>query len=103
MFLSRAAGCVRLLVRGASLAASMSRYLASRLEANPKISIEFGVEVTALHGTQHLEAVTVRTSRPGIFAVGDVRAGSVKRVASAVGEGSVVIFSVWQYVQHASV
>src|SRR6267142_3736935 len=30
------------------------------------------------------------TSHPGIFAVGDVRAGSVKRVASAVGEGSVV-------------
>jgi thioredoxin reductase (NADPH) len=42
------------------------------------------------------------TSRPGIFAVGDVRAGSVKRVASAVGEGSVVISSVWEYVQHAS-
>jgi thioredoxin reductase (NADPH) len=31
------------------------------------------------------------TSVPGLFAVGDVRAGSVKRVASAVGEGSVVI------------
>ena len=115
------------------------------------------MEVTALHGTHHLEAVTVRnsttnttrvvdtsalfimvgaspntewlsglvnlddkgfvitgagvdapaspyaTSRPGIFAVGDVRAGSVKRVASAVGEGSVVIANVWEYVQHASV
>ena len=43
------------------------------------------------------------TSRPGVFAVGDVRAGSVKRVASAVGEGSVVIANVWEYVQHASV
>ncbi len=31
------------------------------------------------------------TSRPGVFAVGDVRSGSVKRVASAVGEGSVVV------------
>jgi thioredoxin reductase (NADPH) len=31
------------------------------------------------------------TSVPGVFAIGDVRAGSVKRVASAVGEGSVVI------------
>jgi thioredoxin reductase (NADPH) len=31
------------------------------------------------------------TSLPGLFAVGDVRSGSVKRVASAVGEGSVVI------------
>ena len=37
------------------------------------------------------------TSRPGVYAVGDVRAGSVKRVASAVGEGSVVISSVYAY------
>lgn len=34
------------------------------------------------------------TSRPGIFAVGDVRAGSVKRVASSVGEGSAVVSAV---------
>ncbi len=39
------------------------------------------------------------TSVPGIFAVGDVRAGSVKRVASAVGEGSVVISKVWEHVR----
>ena len=38
------------------------------------------------------------TSTPGIFAVGDVRAGSVKRVASSVGEGSVVISAVWSHV-----
>jgi thioredoxin reductase (NADPH) len=31
------------------------------------------------------------TSRPGVFAIGDVRAGSVKRVAAAVGEGSVCV------------
>ena len=37
------------------------------------------------------------TSLPGLFAVGDVRAGSVKRVASAVGEGSVVISAVHSY------
>jgi thioredoxin reductase (NADPH) len=37
------------------------------------------------------------TSLPGIFAVGDVRRGSVKRVASAVGEGSVVIQAVHNY------
>ncbi|WP_208247374.1 FAD-dependent oxidoreductase (plasmid) [Rhizobium sp. T1470] len=36
-------------------------------------------------------------SQPGVFAVGDVRAGSVKRVASAVGEGSVVISAIHQY------
>jgi|SRR6187200_2859439 pyruvate/2-oxoglutarate dehydrogenase complex dihydrolipoamide dehydrogenase (E3) component len=34
------------------------------------------------------------TSVPGLFAVGDVRSGSVKRVASAVGEGSVVVSAV---------
>jgi acyl-CoA thioesterase-2 len=39
------------------------------------------------------------TSSPGIFAVGDVRAGSIKRVASSVGEGSVVISSVWEFLQ----
>ena len=36
----------------------------------------------------------LETSQHGVFAVGDVRAGSVKRVASAVGEGSVVVSSV---------
>jgi thioredoxin reductase (NADPH) len=41
------------------------------------------------------------TSLPGIFAVGDVRAASVKRVASAVGEGSVVISKVWEYVNRS--
>jgi thioredoxin reductase (NADPH) len=151
MFLSRAANHVRLLVRGSSLASSMSSYLAKRLEADPAISIEYGAEVVALHGTEKLDAVTVRdvhkgtqrtvstcavfimvgaepntswlsglvkldqkgfvltgdaaeansayaTSQPGIFAVGDVRAASIKRVASAVGEGSVVISKVWEHI-----
>ena len=39
------------------------------------------------------------TSVPGIFAIGDVRSGSVKRVASAVGEGSVVIQHVHRYLE----
>jgi thioredoxin reductase (NADPH) len=46
-----------------------------------------------------LPASPFATSYPGIFAVGDVRAGSVKRVASAVGEGSVVISKVWEHVK----
>ncbi|MGU3539553.1 FAD-dependent oxidoreductase [Methylobacterium sp. A54F] len=152
MFLSRSASHVRLLVRGPSLASSMSSYLSSRLEADPAITIEYGAEVGALHGEEHLDAVTIRdvadgterrvcacavfvmvgaapntawlsglveldrhgfvltgdpvgagspyaTSQPGIFAVGDVRAGSVKRVASSVGEGSVVISRVWEHVR----
>jgi thioredoxin reductase (NADPH) len=42
------------------------------------------------------------TTVPGVFAIGDVRAGSVKRVASAVGEGSVVIQRVHQYLEEAA-
>ena len=41
-------------------------------------------------------AGVLETSLPGVFAVGDVRAGSIKRVASAVGEGSVVVSAVHQ-------
>ena len=39
----------------------------------------------------------LETSLPGVFAVGDVRHGSVKRVASGVGEGSIAIQFVHQY------
>ena len=41
------------------------------------------------------------TRRPGVFAVGDVRSGSVKRVASAVGEGSVVVRQVHEFLEAA--
>ncbi len=44
----------------------------------------------------------LETSVPGIFACGDVRASKVKRVASAVGEGSMTIAFVHQYLQHAA-
>jgi thioredoxin reductase (NADPH) len=39
----------------------------------------------------------LETSRSGIFAIGDVRAGSVKRVASAAGEGSVVVSGIYEF------
>jgi thioredoxin reductase (NADPH) len=39
------------------------------------------------------------TSVPGVFAVGDVRAGANRRVAAAVGEGSAAVFSVHQYLR----
>ncbi len=38
----------------------------------------------------------LETSLPGVFAVGDVRAGNIKRVASAVGEGSIAVAFVHQ-------
>ena len=48
-------------------------------------------------GADGFESSPYATSAPGIYAVGDVRANSVKRVASAVGEGSVVISDVHRY------
>src|SRR5690606_20362426 len=41
----------------------------------------------------------LETSLPGVFAVGDVRSGNVKRVASAVGEGSIAVSLVHQFLQ----
>lgn len=41
----------------------------------------------------------LETSMPGIFAAGDVRHGSVKRVASAVGEGAVAVQFIHQYLK----
>ncbi|MGF9565057.1 FAD-dependent oxidoreductase [Neorhizobium sp. BT27B] len=46
-------------------------------------------------------ATPYRTSKPGVFAVGDVRSGSIKRVASAVGEGSVVVAAIHQFLATA--
>lgn len=48
-------------------------------------------------GVDGFESSPYATSAPGIYAIGDVRANSVKRVASAVGEGSVVISDVHRY------
>lgn len=151
MFLSRSATHVHMLVRGDSLAASMSEYLSERLQADGAVTIHYHAEICGLHGDDQLRSVTmldrqsgqkqsistqalfimvgaepntdwltdivdldeggfVKTgdacgqispyaaSCPGIFAVGDVRAGSVKRIASGVGEGSVVIAKVWEFV-----
>jgi len=42
-------------------------------------------------------ALPLETSRPGVFAIGDVRAGSIKRVAAAVGEGAQVVAAIHAY------
>jgi thioredoxin reductase (NADPH) len=149
MYLSRVAKQVHVLVRGGSLAETMSAYLRERLEADPRITIHTGSQLERLDGEGHLERVVVTTpsgsvafecralfimigaapntrwlsglveldghgfvrtgtevgaassyatSCPGVFAVGDVRSGSVKRVASSVGEGSVVVSAIWSHV-----
>jgi len=56
-----------------------------------------GFVLTGRCAEGHLLDSPYATTKPGIFAVGDVRSGSVKRVASSVGEGSVVIQAVHRY------
>ncbi|MEM6930392.1 MAG: FAD-dependent oxidoreductase, partial [Myxococcota bacterium] len=65
MFLRRSAHHVHVLVRGGSLAASMSSYLSSRLEQDPKITLHFHTEAAELHGEERLEAVTTRNKQTG--------------------------------------
>jgi thioredoxin reductase (NADPH) len=47
----------------------------------------------------HREPLTLETSMPGVFAAGDVRHGSIKRVASAVGEGATVVRMVHEHLR----
>jgi thioredoxin reductase (NADPH) len=66
-----------------------------------KGSIVTGPDLRGLQAPWALERdpYLFETSVPGVFAVGDVRAGSSRRVAAAVGEGSAAIFSVHQYLR----
>lgn len=57
-----------------------------------------GFVITGTH-EQSTRLGLYQTSRPGIFAVGDVRSGSVKRVASSVGEGAVVVADIHNYLK----
>ena len=51
------------------------------------------------HGTGRRQPFHLETSRPGVFAAGDVRSVSVKRVASAVGEGAMAVQFVHEYLK----
>ena len=141
------------------LKATMSSYLIDRIDAADNVEVREGCEVTALHGGEEIEAVTIacadrgeqrleargvfamigaaprtgdltdlvgldekgfivtgddarshpsiaehrdgdrrqplllETTRPNVFAIGDVRCGSTKRVAAAVGDGALVVRS----------
>jgi len=68
-------------------AAPNTQWLSGLVELDPKGFVLTGSAVGS--------ASAYETSHCGIFAVGDVRAGSVKRVASSVGEGSVVVGAIW--------
>ena len=67
-----------------------SRWLNGAVELDKRGFVETGT-ADAFENTRYA------TNVPGIYAVGDIRAGSTKRVASAVGEGSVVIADVHRY------
>jgi thioredoxin reductase (NADPH) len=161
LFLVNAGTAVTIVIRGPDLAATMSRYLIDRIEADTRIVVRRNTSIVGLEGDDFLSAVRIdgptgeerlattalfsfigadpasqwlsgsaalddrgfvltdrslgreqlngawktlgraplpfETSRPGLFAVGDVRSGSTKRVAAAVGEGSAAVRSVHEY------
>lgn len=66
------------------------------IKTGPDLSRE---ELVAAHWPLARSPYLLETSRPGVFAVGDVRAGNVKRVASAVGEGSIAVSFVHRVLQ----
>jgi thioredoxin reductase (NADPH) len=162
VFFSGHAGRVTMLVRGATLEASMSHYLIEQLAALPNVEIRTESSAVAAEGengrlrslrvrdgkgtetvldvdacfvfigalprTDWLDGVVARdargfilagsdvlsagwplkrdpylleTSVPGIFVAGDVRARSIKRVASAVGEGSMAVSLIHEYLANA--
>jgi thioredoxin reductase (NADPH) len=57
------------------------------------------VPVAPLEGTTTRAPLFLETSRPGIFCVGDVRSGSIKRAATAIGEGSMAVRLVFERLQ----
>jgi thioredoxin reductase (NADPH) len=165
LFLAGSGSPTTIVIRGADLEASMSRYLIDRVEADPRIQVRTKATITGLDGDQTLEAIRLtsgggdevlpcvalfsfigaepasewlsgcaalddrgfvltdrslreehlderwaalsrrplpfETSYPGLFAVGDVRSGSTKRVAAAVGEGSAAVGAVHEYLAFA--
>ena len=58
-----------------------------------------GADVPAAEWPRDRDPYLLETSVPGIFACGDVRSGLVKRVAAAVGEGSMAIAFIHQYLR----
>jgi thioredoxin reductase (NADPH) len=164
--LAEYARSVTMLVRGASLHATMSEYLVTVIAQTPNIRVQLATEVVGGDGDGYLEALTIRdrntgrverlpasglfvligaeprtewldgtlqrsehgylltgrdvavaddrsghprrapmpleTSVPAVFAVGDVRYRSIKRVASAVGEGATAIHLVHEYLSETA-
>jgi thioredoxin reductase (NADPH) len=70
-----------------------TEWLGGCLDLDDKGFVRTGTDASGV-----IQKSAYATALPGIFAVGDVRSGSVKRVASAVGEGSVVVAAIHEYI-----
>jgi thioredoxin reductase (NADPH) len=68
-----------------------SAWLGGCLATDARHFIKTGADAASPGWPLQRSPYLLETSRPGVFAVGDIRAGSVKRVAAAVGEGSMAI------------
>jgi thioredoxin reductase (NADPH) len=79
-----------------------TEWLAGQLAVDEHGFVETGAALTLTHldpanDGRERAPLALETSRPGVFAVGDVRSGSIKRVASAVGEGAMAVRLIHQY------
>ena len=75
-------------------------WLPPEIEKDAKGFVRTGPALSqSAHWTTKRQPFLLETSHPGVFAAGDVRSGSVKRVASAVGEGAMAVQFVHQYLR----
>jgi thioredoxin reductase (NADPH) len=80
-------------------AVARTDWLPPEIEKDGKGFIRTGPAARSDRGTAGRDQYLLETSRPGVLAAGDVRSGSIKRVASAVGEGAMAIMFVHQYLK----
>jgi thioredoxin reductase (NADPH) len=75
-------------------------WLPPEIERDAKSFVRTGPALTqSPHWTARRPPFLLETSQAGVFAIGDVRSGSVKRVASAVGEGAMAVMFVHEYLK----
>ena len=74
-----------------------TEWLAGTLQRDPRGFIVTGQDLDRTSSRTGREPMPLETSLPGVFAVGDVRLGSTKRIASAVGEGAMAVQYVHKY------
>ena len=75
-------------------------WLPPKIERDAKGFVQTGPALAkSPHWTARRQPFLLETSHPGVFAAGDVRSGSVKRVASAVGEGAMAVQFVHEYLK----